>query len=230
MFVDPLGLFLKKAWELAKKGAKVVKNLTKKAASAVGGAAKSVGSAIGGAAKAVGKALKGAALIGGSFTQGVSSGVWESLTAGLSNKLGQSLNMQKPYSSKAHTIGKIVGNLAAGIGGTIVGSAAAMSIPTSGGASAAVGAPAVAVGGASVAVSSLGALVENAVLLAAEFRGGGNNPHNWGNKETLEGHLEKHKEFGAVDEEDYARQANEFFNNRGNHQVKVDKYGIIRVY
>lgn len=58
-----------------------------------------------------------------------------------------------------------------------------------------------------------------------------NNNYNWGDPDTLLDHFEDHgADFGAQDSSDYARMANEFYQNRGNYQVKIDKNGNIRVY
>lgn len=55
--------------------------------------------------------------------------------------------------------------------------------------------------------------------------------YKWGNLDTLEDHFNRHgNDVGAISPEDYARIANEFYNNRETYQVKVDEEGIIRVY
>ena len=55
--------------------------------------------------------------------------------------------------------------------------------------------------------------------------------YKWGNLDTLEDHFNRHgNDVGAISPEDYARKANEFYNNRETYQVKVDEEGIIRVY
>ena len=57
------------------------------------------------------------------------------------------------------------------------------------------------------------------------------NNYNWGNKETLDDHYTRHgSDVGAKDALDYAKKANEFYNNRSQYQVKVDSKGVIRVY
>jgi len=53
----------------------------------------------------------------------------------------------------------------------------------------------------------------------------------WGNPDTLQDHYDRHgSDFGSSDPQDYAKSANEFYNDRGNHQVKVDQNGTTRVY
>lgn len=72
-------------------------------------------------------------------------------------------------------------------------------------------------------VGSVGVGVHNAACAQ--------NNYNWGNQSTLKRHYMDHgSDVGATSELDYARIANEFFNNRSNYQVKVDSNGIIRVY
>ncbi len=57
------------------------------------------------------------------------------------------------------------------------------------------------------------------------------NNYNWGNESTLQDHYMRHgKDVGASSASEYAKIANEFYNNRANYQVKVDSNGIIRVY
>ena len=57
------------------------------------------------------------------------------------------------------------------------------------------------------------------------------NNYNWGNQSTLQDHFNRHGgDVGASSPADYARIANEFYNNRGNYQVKVDSQGVTRVY
>jgi len=53
----------------------------------------------------------------------------------------------------------------------------------------------------------------------------------WGNSSTLAEHFKNHgKDFASPNSTDYARQANRFFDNRMNYQMKIDSDGIIRVY
>ena len=57
------------------------------------------------------------------------------------------------------------------------------------------------------------------------------NSNNWGNRDTLQDHFDRHgSDFGAKDPNDYAKKANDFYNDRSNHQVKVDENGVTRVY
>ena len=57
------------------------------------------------------------------------------------------------------------------------------------------------------------------------------NKYSWGNKYTLSDHYRRHGAgVGASDELDYAKMANDFFNNRSKYQVKVDEEGIIIIY
>ena len=58
--------------------------------------------------------------------------------------------------------------------------------------------------------------------------GGGGN---WGNPNALQDHYDRHgSDFGSVSPQDYANQANDFYNNRANYQTKTDQFGITRVY
>ena len=53
----------------------------------------------------------------------------------------------------------------------------------------------------------------------------------WEKPETLADHYAQHgKGVGATSEEEYTRMAHEFYLNKGQYQVKVDKEGITRVY
>ena len=53
----------------------------------------------------------------------------------------------------------------------------------------------------------------------------------WEKPETLAGHYAEHGEgVCATSKEEYARMAHEFYLNKGQYQVKVDKEGITRVY
>ena len=55
--------------------------------------------------------------------------------------------------------------------------------------------------------------------------------NNWGNPDTLQDHYNRHgSDFGSANPNDYANNANNFYNNRGNFQVKVDSSGVTRVY
>ena len=55
--------------------------------------------------------------------------------------------------------------------------------------------------------------------------------HHWGDPETLAGHCADHGEgVGATSEEEYARIVYEFYLNKEQYQVRVDKEGITRVY
>ena len=55
--------------------------------------------------------------------------------------------------------------------------------------------------------------------------------YSWGNNDTLNDHYARHgKDVGATSAQDYAKKANDFYNNRSNYQVKVDTDGVIRVY
>ena len=55
--------------------------------------------------------------------------------------------------------------------------------------------------------------------------------HHWGDPETLADHYARHGEgVGATSEEEYADMAHEFYLNKKQYQVKVDKEGITRVY
>ncbi len=59
----------------------------------------------------------------------------------------------------------------------------------------------------------------------------GENLHHWGNPNTLQDHFDRHgRDFGAKNQNDYARQANELFNNRDEYLVKVDDDGVLRIY
>ena len=61
------------------------------------------------------------------------------------------------------------------------------------------------------------------IYVAGEF--------NWGREDTLAGHFERHgKNFGAKTESEYAKMANDFFNNRFKYEIKTDNDGTIRVY
>lgn len=97
----------------------------------------------------------------------------------------------------------------------------------------------IAAGGVAVTAYGLESIVHGACnlvgdagyLFASAGGGGGGTGNKWGNLNTLEKHFNDHgKDFGAKNPEDYARQANEFYNNRANCQVKVDQDGVIRVY
>ena len=58
-----------------------------------------------------------------------------------------------------------------------------------------------------------------------------NSKNNWGDPKTLQDHFNRHgSNFGANNTDNYAKQANDFYNNRNNYQIKVDEKGIIRVY
>mgnify|MGYP000922828685 FL=1 len=64
---------------------------------------------------------------------------------------------------------------------------------------------------------------------AAEAARAANN--YWEKPETLARHYAEHGEgVGATSEEEYADMAHEFYLNKGQCQVKVDKEGITRVY
>ena len=53
----------------------------------------------------------------------------------------------------------------------------------------------------------------------------------WGDESTLDDHYERHgNDVNATDAEDYADKANDLYNDRTIHQVKVGKNGVIRVY
>ena len=55
--------------------------------------------------------------------------------------------------------------------------------------------------------------------------------HYWGDPKKLADHYARHGEgVGATSEEEYADMAHEFYLNKGQYQVKVDKEGITRVY
>ena len=55
--------------------------------------------------------------------------------------------------------------------------------------------------------------------------------YDWGDPDTLEDHYDRHAaDFGSASEQDYAREANEFYKNRNNYKVKVDSNGTTRVY
>jgi len=61
--------------------------------------------------------------------------------------------------------------------------------------------------------------------------GNGGAGNKWGNPDTLQKHFNDHgADFGSANPNDYANQANNFYNNSGNYQVKVDADGVIRVY
>ncbi|SMF69177.1 intein N-terminal splicing region [Paenibacillus barengoltzii] len=56
-------------------------------------------------------------------------------------------------------------------------------------------------------------------------------PYQWGNKNTLQDHFDRHgSDFGAKNPTEYAQMANDFFKNRNKYEVKVDTDGTIRVY
>ncbi|QSX06691.1 hypothetical protein JYG23_04345 [Sedimentibacter sp. zth1] len=60
---------------------------------------------------------------------------------------------------------------------------------------------------------------------------GTSKDNNWGNQDTLTDHYDRPGgDFDATSEQDYASQANDFYNNRRNYDVKVDSNGTIRVY
>ncbi len=64
---------------------------------------------------------------------------------------------------------------------------------------------------------------------AAEAARAANN--YWEKPETLARHYADHGEgVGATSEEEYTRMAHEFYLNKKQYQVKVDKEGITRVY
>ena len=53
----------------------------------------------------------------------------------------------------------------------------------------------------------------------------------WGNPNTLNDHFLRHGgDFNSPNEEAYAEQAHEFYQNRANYQVKIAEDGTIRVY
>ncbi len=55
--------------------------------------------------------------------------------------------------------------------------------------------------------------------------------HYWGDPKKLADHYAQHgKGVGATSEEEYTRMAHEFYLNKKQYQVKVDKEGITRVY
>ena len=55
--------------------------------------------------------------------------------------------------------------------------------------------------------------------------------HYWGDLKKLADHYARHGEgVGATSEEEYTRMAHEFYLNKKQYQVKVDKEGITRVY
>ena len=55
--------------------------------------------------------------------------------------------------------------------------------------------------------------------------------HYWGDPGTLEEHFNAHgMDVCATSEEEYTRMAHEFYLNKKQYQVKVDKEGITRVY
>lgn len=54
---------------------------------------------------------------------------------------------------------------------------------------------------------------------------------SWGNQDTLQDHFDRHgTDFGSTNPQEYAASANDFYNNRGNYQIKVDSNGVTRVY
>lgn len=54
---------------------------------------------------------------------------------------------------------------------------------------------------------------------------------HWGNVKTLQDHFDRHGgDFGASSPLDYAKFANDFYNNRENYLVKTDESGIKRIY
>ena len=66
---------------------------------------------------------------------------------------------------------------------------------------------------------------------SGDNKGTAENNYNWDDESTLEDHFYDHGEdFDATSPRDYAKQANDFYNNRGNYKTKVDMYGNIRVY
>ncbi|MBL8838255.1 MAG: hypothetical protein JNL66_18540, partial [Alphaproteobacteria bacterium] len=60
------------------------------------------------------------------------------------------------------------------------------------------------------------------------------NPHYWSEPATLTEHFTRHgSDFGAIDEDHYARMAREFYNRARwdrNIRCKVDEAGVIRIY
>uniref|UniRef100_UPI0003635C20 polymorphic toxin-type HINT domain-containing protein n=1 Tax=Paenibacillus sp. OSY-SE TaxID=1196323 RepID=UPI0003635C20 len=55
--------------------------------------------------------------------------------------------------------------------------------------------------------------------------------NKWGNQKTLQDHFDRHgADFGAKTPDEYAKKANNFFNNRSKYQIKTDTDGTIRVY
>jgi hypothetical protein len=206
---------------------------------------KSVGTFFANVGEAIVDGVGTAIDVSGSFIVGIADGFAEAVSYGLTDQIKQGLNFQALPSPTAHRVGKIVGNVGAGIAGGIIGAGGAagggaLALVTGG--TSAVAGGAVAVAGGSVAVSGVVMAVKNA-------SGGGSssdeddfesmldsydvdtNTYNWGDEDTLLRHFRKHGEdFKAVDQYDYARMANDFYNNRGKYKIKIDKNGTIRVY
>lgn len=58
-----------------------------------------------------------------------------------------------------------------------------------------------------------------------------NSSSNWGRVDTLQDHYERHRsDFGATSPNEYAKMANDFYNNQSQYNVKVDENGTTRVY
>jgi len=61
--------------------------------------------------------------------------------------------------------------------------------------------------------------------------GGYDATSTWGDSNTLQDHFYRHGgDFNASTSEEYAKMANDFYNNSAQYQVKVDDNGIMRVY
>jgi len=55
--------------------------------------------------------------------------------------------------------------------------------------------------------------------------------YNWGNTDTLDDHYDRHgSDFKSENADDYARQANDFYNNKSDYKVKTGEDGTTRVY
>jgi len=71
------------------------------------------------------------------------------------------------------------------------------------------------------------------VIMCPEGDGGAKSSENsnWGNEDTLQDHFDRHgSDFDSKTPQEYAQQANKFYKNRSQYQVKVDKNGVTRVY
>jgi len=88
-----------------------------------------------------------------------------------------------------------------------------------------------------VAVCAGAGAVVGAVTSAAAYKitskliGNKANNYGWGDKNTLDDHYQRHgSDFNCSNKNDYAKKANDFYNNRSQYQIKTDSNGVTRVY